>query len=139
MTNYLNEEDEDDKYSSEEKISDDVPEIEVEIYSDDDEDWGTDDDDDDWGDEEVSTDGDEMPDEIQEPMDDAGDDGDEYPEEYGDDAGDGDKGENYGDEDDDEILDTMKEPSTAEINAEPSGDKPKGFRVLSFQDFVSNK
>ena len=133
MTNYLNEEDEDDKYSSEEKISDDVPHIEVEIDSTDDEDWGTDEEDDNWETEEVSTDGDETPDEIQEPVDDIEDDGDEYSDE------DEDKGENYGDEDEDDIRDTMKEPSTEEINAEPSEDQPKGFRVLTFKDFISNK
>jgi hypothetical protein len=122
MTNYLNEEDEEDKYSSEEKISDDVPQIEVD--STDNEEWGTDEEDDDWGGEEVETGWEETSDEVEEPTDD-GEDGEVY----------GDDKEGY----DDESTDTMKEPSTAEINAEPSEDQPKGFRVLSFEDFVSNK
>jgi hypothetical protein len=118
MTNYLNEEDEDDKYSSEEKISDDVPQTEVEVDSADEEEWGSDEDDDDWGNEEVEIEGDEIPDEVEEPTDD-GYDGDGY--------------------DGEDIPDSIEEPSTAEINSEPASEEPKGFRVLSFEDFVSNK
>jgi len=115
MTNYLNEEDEDDKYSSEEKISDDVPQIEVD--STEDEDWGTDEDDDDWGKEEVETEWEETPDEVEEPTDDIESTDDEV----------------------EEIPDSIEEPSTEEINASPSEDQPKGFKVLSFEDFISNK
>jgi hypothetical protein len=126
MTNYLNEEDEDDKYSSEEKISDDVPQTEVEVDSADEEEWGSDEDDDDWGNEEVEIEGDEIPDEVEEPTDD-GYDGDGY-------DGDGYDGDGYDGED---IPDSIEEPSTAEINSEPTSEEPKGFRVLSFEDFVS--
>jgi len=114
MTNYLNEEDEEDKYSSEEKISDDVPQIEADDDNDDNE-WGSDEDDDDWGTEKVRVEGGETSDTVEEPMD---------SEEYS--GG-------------DEVPDSIEEPSTAEINSSPSSEEPKGFRVLSFEDFVSNK
>lgn len=109
MTNYLNEEDEEDKYSSEEKISDDVPQVEVDDK--DDNEWGSDEDDDDWGNERVEGEEDEISDTVEEPTEDAGE----------------------------EIPDSMPEPSAEEINSEPSGDQSKGFRVLSFEDFISNK
>jgi hypothetical protein len=110
MTNYVNEEDEDNKYSSEEKISDETPQIEVEVDSTDANDWGTDEEDDDWGNEEVEVEGDEIPDTVEEPT-----------------------------EDNEEVPDSIEEPSTEEINAEPASEEPKGFRVLSFEDFISNK
>ena len=113
MTNYVNEED--DKYSSEEKISDDMPQIEVEVDTTGEEDWGTDEDDDDWEKEEVEVEGDEIPDTVEDPTDDEED------------------------EEEEEIPDSIKEPSTAEINSEPSEEQPKGFKVLSFEDFISNK
>jgi hypothetical protein len=120
MTNYVNEE-EDDKYSSEEKISDDTPQVEVEVDSTEDNDWGTDEEDDDWEKEEVEVEGDEIPDTVEDPTDDGEDrEEDEY-------------------EGSDEIPDSIKEPSTAEINSEPSDEQPKGFKVLSFEDFISNK
>lgn len=108
MTNYVNEEDEDNKYSSEEKISDETPQVEVD--STEDSDWGTDEEDDKWGEEEVEVEGDEIPDTVEEPT-----------------------------EDTEEIPDSIEEPSTEEINSEPESEEPKGFRVLSFEDFISNK
>lgn len=108
MTNYLNEEDEDDKYSSEEKISDETPQIEDGSDSTDTEDWKTDAEEDSW--EEVRVEGDETPNTVEEPV--------------------GDHEEN---------TDSIQEPSTAEINSEPASEETKGFRVLSFEDFISNK
>lgn len=110
MTNYVNEEDEDNKYSSEEKISDETPQVEVEVDSTDSNDWGSDEEDDDWGNEEVEVEGDEIPDTVEEPT-----------------------------EDNEEVPDSIEEPSTEEINSEPASEEPKGFRVLSFEDFISNK
>jgi hypothetical protein len=70
------------------------------------------------------------------------DEGEEEDDDGEDDDDDGEDGEIYGDDEveyGDESTDTMKEPSTAEINTNSAEEQPKGFKVLSFEDFISNK